>query len=91
MNDDMSDLAPALLMTVIVAIGIVAFEFRSVCLASPAMQAVAKVEKSKSDKAPSQLAMNDRPLLDPLIRAGVISTSCRICYARDRTTGIDVR
>ena len=60
MHDEMSDLAPALLMTVIVAIGIVAFEFRSVWLATPANAATHKVEKSKSDKAPSQLAMNDR-------------------------------
>jgi hypothetical protein len=60
MNDEMSDLAPALLLTVIVAIGIVAFEFRSVWLATPANAAVAKVEKTKSDKAGPQLAMNDR-------------------------------
>jgi hypothetical protein len=60
MHDEMSDLAPALLMTVIVAIGIVAFEFRSVWLATPANAAVHKVEKGKSDKTPSQLAMSDR-------------------------------
>jgi hypothetical protein len=59
MHDEMNDLAPALLLTVIVAIGIVAFEFRSVWLATPANAAVHKVEK-KSDKAPSQLAMSDR-------------------------------
>lgn len=58
MNDDMSDLAPALLMTVIIAIGIVAFEFRSVILATPAHASVAKVEKS--NKANPQLAMGDR-------------------------------
>jgi hypothetical protein len=50
MHDDMSDLAPALLMTVIVAIGIVAFEFRSVILATPAHASVAKIEKAKSDR-----------------------------------------
>jgi hypothetical protein len=60
MHDDMSDLAPALLMTVIVAIGIVAFEFRSVILATPAHASVAKIEKAKSDKTSPQLAMNDR-------------------------------
>jgi hypothetical protein len=60
MNDDMSDLAPALLMTVIIAIGIVAYQFRAEFLATPAHASIAKVEKSKSDKANPQLAMNDR-------------------------------
>jgi hypothetical protein len=61
MNDEMSDLAPALLLTVIVAIGIVAFQFRSVWLETPAHAAVvAKVEKAKADKAGPQVAMNDR-------------------------------
>ena len=58
MHDDMSDLAPALLMTVIIAIGIVAFEFRSVVLATPAH--AAKIEKAKADKANPQVAMGDR-------------------------------
>jgi hypothetical protein len=60
MNDDMSDLAPALLMTVIIAIGIVAYQFRAEFLATPAHASIAKVEKSKSDKVNPQLAMNDR-------------------------------
>jgi hypothetical protein len=60
MHDEMSDLAPALLMTVIVALGIVAFEFRSVWLATPANAAVHKVEKAKPEKANAQVAMGDR-------------------------------
>ena len=60
MHDDMNDLAPALLMTVIIAIGIVAFEFRSVLLATPANASVAKIEKSRSVKAGAQVAINDR-------------------------------
>jgi hypothetical protein len=58
MHDEMSDLAPALLLTVIVAIGIVAFQFRSEYLAQPAHAATAKVEKT--EKAKTQVAMNDR-------------------------------
>jgi hypothetical protein len=61
MNDDMSDLAPALLMTVIIAIGIVAYQFRAEFLATPAQAAkIAKVEKLKIDKATSQVASTDR-------------------------------
>ena len=60
MNDDMSDLAPALLMTVIIAVGLVAFQFRSVAQAKPAHAVEARLENSKSEKASPQLAMNDR-------------------------------
>lgn len=65
MNDEMNDLAPALLMTVIIAIGIVAFEFRSVLLATPAHASTARIEKSRidksrSDKAGAQAAIGDR-------------------------------
>jgi hypothetical protein len=60
MNDDMSDLAPALLMTVIIAIGIVAYQFRSDFLATPAHASVTKVEKLKIDKTTAQVASNDR-------------------------------
>jgi hypothetical protein len=60
MHDDMGDLALVLLMTVIIAVGFVAFEFRSVYLAQPAHAAEAKVEKNKSDKANAQIAMNNR-------------------------------
>lgn len=60
MDDEMSDLAPALLMAIIVAIGIVAFQFRSVYLAQPAHAVEVKVEKAKPDKANPQLAMNKR-------------------------------
>ena len=56
MNDDMSDLAPALLMTVIIAIGIVAYQFRAEFLATPAQASVVKVDKSKAQ----QVASNDR-------------------------------
>jgi hypothetical protein len=67
MHDEMSDLAPALLMAVIVAIGLVAFQFHSVAIADakPARTIEArveksKVEKSKSDKTGPQLAADDR-------------------------------
>lgn len=60
MNDDMSDLAPALLMTVIIAIGIVAYQFRAEFLATPAQASVVKVEKLKIDKSTAQVASTDR-------------------------------
>jgi hypothetical protein len=60
MHDEMSDLAPALLMAVIVAVGLVAFQFHSVANAKPAHAVAAKVEKSKSDKTAPQLAVDDR-------------------------------
>jgi hypothetical protein len=60
MNDEMSDLAPALLMAVIVAISLVAFEFRSAFLAKPAHTIEARLGKAKSSKASPQLAMTDR-------------------------------
>ena len=65
MHDDMGDLALTLLMTVIIAVGFVAFEFRSVARAQPAQAVSAKVEKLKSDKlrsdkADPQMAMGDR-------------------------------
>lgn len=60
MNDDMSDLAPALLMTVIIAIGFVAFEFRSLLPATPAQTGLARIETSKAGQTNPQLAMNDR-------------------------------
>ncbi len=65
MHDDMGDLALALLMTVIIAVGFVAFEFRSVARAQPAHAVSTKVEKPKSDKLKSdkadpQMAMGDR-------------------------------
>ena len=60
MDDEMSDLAPALLMIFIIAIGFVAFEFRSVYLAQPAHAVEARVEKPRSDKANPKLAMNNR-------------------------------
>jgi hypothetical protein len=53
MNDDMSDLAPALLMTVIIAIGIVAYQFRAEFLATPAHASVVKVDKSKAHQVAS--------------------------------------
>jgi hypothetical protein len=60
MHDEMSDLAPALLMAVIVAVGLVAFQFHSVANAKPAQAVQAKVDKSKSDKSAPQLAVDDR-------------------------------
>jgi hypothetical protein len=60
MHDDMSDLASALLMAVIVAVGLVAFQFHSVANAKSAQAVEAKVEKSKTDKTTPQVAMNDR-------------------------------
>ena len=60
MHDDMGDLALVLLMTVVIAVGFVAFEFRSVARAQPAHAASTKVEKPKSDKADPQMAMSDR-------------------------------
>jgi hypothetical protein len=59
MHDEMNDLAPALLMTVIVAVGLVAFQFRAELLATPAKASTPKIEK-KADKAPSQITFNDR-------------------------------
>jgi hypothetical protein len=59
MHDDMNDLAPALLMTVIVAIALVAFLFRAELLSTPANASTPKIEK-KADKAASQITMNDR-------------------------------
>lgn len=53
MNDDMSDLAPALLMTVIIAIGIVAYQFRAEFLATPAQASISKIEKSKAQQVAS--------------------------------------
>ena len=50
MQDDMSDLAPALLMTVIIAVSIVAYQFRAEALATPATVTVAKVEKPKANQ-----------------------------------------
>lgn len=58
MHDEMNDLAPALLMAVIVAVGLVAFLFRG-DLISPAKASPQKIER-KADKAPSQLTFNDR-------------------------------
>lgn len=60
MNDDMNDLAPALLVAVVVAVGLVAFQFRAELLSTPANAAVAKVEKAKVDKTATQVATNDR-------------------------------
>jgi len=60
MHDDMGDLALTLLMTVIIAVGFVAFEFRSVARAQPAHAVSAKVEKSKSEKTDPQMAAGDR-------------------------------
>lgn len=61
MHDEMNDLAPALLMAVIVAIGLVIFQFHSVAVAQPARSNVeARIEKSKTDKSASQFATNDR-------------------------------
>jgi hypothetical protein len=63
MHDEMSDLAPALLMAVIVAVGLVAFQFHSVANAKPAQAVeakVMKVEKPKADKTAPQVATNDR-------------------------------
>ena len=60
MNDEMSDLAPALLMVFIIAIGLVAFEFRSGFLASPAHAVEVKAEKAKAEKGNPQMAMNNR-------------------------------
>jgi hypothetical protein len=59
MHDEMNDLAPALLMAVIVAIGLVAFLFRAELLATPARADTVKIDR-KADKAPSQLTFNDR-------------------------------
>lgn len=64
MNDDMADLAPALLMIFIIAIGFVAFEFRSVYLAQQAQTVAAGVEKPRLAKAVPKtnpkLAMDNR-------------------------------
>ena len=49
MQDDMSDIAPALLMTVIIAVSIVAYQFRAEAIATPAYT-VAKVEKPKANQ-----------------------------------------
>ena len=59
MHDEMNDLAPALLMAVIVAIGLVAFLFRAELVATPARADTVKIDR-KADKAPSQLTFNDR-------------------------------
>lgn len=59
MHDEMNDLAPALLMAVIVAIALVAFQFRAEILATPASASPTKIDR-KADKAPSQLTFNDR-------------------------------
>ncbi|MDQ8732105.1 hypothetical protein [Bradyrhizobium sp. LHD-71] len=70
MNDDMNDLAPALLVAVIVAFGLVAFEFRSAYLSLPTHATEVKarkikvekatVEKPKAGETNPKLAMNDR-------------------------------
>ena len=60
MHDEMSDLAPALLMAVIIAVGLVAFQFHSVANAKPAQAVETKIEKSKSDRTAPQLAVEDR-------------------------------
>lgn len=60
MNDDMNDLAPALLMAFVIAIGFVAYEFRSVYLAQPAHAAEARIDKPKFEKTNPQFAMSDR-------------------------------
>jgi hypothetical protein len=65
MHDEMSDLAPALLMAVIVAVGLVAFQFHSVANAKPAQAVETRVEKPKADKpkvekTTAQVATNDR-------------------------------
>lgn len=59
MHDDMNDLAPALLVAVVVAIGLVAFQFRADLLSTPAHASAPKLDR-KADKAPSQMTMNDR-------------------------------
>jgi hypothetical protein len=59
MHDEMNDLAPALLMAVIVAVGLVAFLFRADILSTPAHASPSKIER-KADKAPSQMTFNDR-------------------------------
>lgn len=70
MNDDMNDLAPALLVTVIVALGLVAFEFRSAYLSLPTHAAEVRAKKVKIEKVTAvkpkagetnpKLAMNER-------------------------------
>ena len=68
MHDEMNDLAPALLMAVIVAIGLVAFLFRAEILATPARADSVKIDR-KADKAPSQLTFNDvDDGSDPVVR-----------------------
>jgi hypothetical protein len=59
MHDEMNDLAPALLMAVIVAIALVGFQFRAELLSTPANASPQKIER-KADKAPSQMTFNDR-------------------------------
>ena len=59
MHDDMNDLAPALLMAVIVAVALVGFQFRAELLSTPANASTPKIER-KADKAPSQMTFNDR-------------------------------
>jgi hypothetical protein len=69
MHDEMSDLVPALLAAVVVAVGLVAFQFHSVASAKPAQAVEARVEKPKAEKPKAekpkadktaQVAMNDR-------------------------------
>jgi hypothetical protein len=68
MHDEMSDLVPALLAAVVVAVGLVAFQFHAVASAKPAQAVEARVEKPKAEKPAekpkadkiAQVAMNDR-------------------------------
>jgi hypothetical protein len=60
MHDEMNDLAPALFLAVIVAIGLVAFQFHSVAVAKPAPAVEARIAKPKSDKAMPQVTVDDR-------------------------------
>jgi hypothetical protein len=57
MQDDMSDVAPALLMTVIIAIGIVGYQFRAERIEASPQANVVKADKSKSQQL---AATNDR-------------------------------
>ena len=60
MHDEMNDLAPALLMAVIVAIGLVAFLFRAELASTPANASVPKKMEQKAEKTSPKLAMDDR-------------------------------
>jgi hypothetical protein len=64
MHDEMSDLVPALLAAVIVAVGLVAFQFHSVASAKPAPAVEARVEKPKAEKPKPEKPKAEKPKAD---------------------------